>query len=214
MYKLFYAPGAASMSPHAALEEIGVPFELAKLDLAAGDQRRPDYLRINPKGRVPALVDGDYVLTETVAILLHLADRHPEAKLGAAFGSPARGHLYQWLLYLSNTIQPAFLQYFYPDRWFDEPRLQAELKAAVERRLGEMFAYVADSLGARGPYLLGDAFSAADLLLHSLARWSRWLETPAYRYPPIKRCTDLVKARPAVIRMMAAEGLVEQEKAP
>lgn len=214
MYTLFYAPGAANMAPHAALEEIGAPHMLVKLDFARGDHQKPDYLKINPKGRVPCLVEGDYALSEAAAIVMHLADRHPEAKLAPPVATPARGHFYQWLLYLSNTVQPAFLEYFYPDRFAADPADAPKVKAHAERRLNEMLAYIDAELAKRGPYLLGDAFSGADLFLHMIARWSRWLDKPAYRYAAIKRCTDLIKARPAVRRMMAAEGLQEQEKAP
>lgn len=212
MYTLYYAPGAANMAPHAALEEIGAPHKLVKLDLGAGDQRKPDYLKLNPKGRVPLLSDGDYGLSEAAAIILYLADRHPAGGL-APQDPQARGHFYQWLLYLTNTLQPAFVEFFYAERRFEDKAQQAALKKLSEQRLNDMLAYVDESLAARGPYLLGQTFSAADLFLHMLARWSRWLDKPAYRYPAIKRCVDLVKARPAVQRMMKAEGLVEEEKA-
>lgn len=212
MYTLYYAPGAANMAPHAALEEVGAPHKLVKLDLGAGDQRKPDYLKLNPKGRVPLLTDGDYALSEAAAIILYLAERHPTAGL-VPQDPQARGHFYQWLLYLTNTLQPTFLEFFYAERWFEEKSHQAALKAMSERRLNDMLAYIDESLAARGPYLLGQTFSAADLFLHMLARWSRWLAKPAYRYPAIKRCVDLVKARPAVQRMMKAEGLIEEETA-
>ncbi|HEX6980769.1 MAG TPA: glutathione S-transferase N-terminal domain-containing protein [Alphaproteobacteria bacterium] len=214
MYKLFFFPGSAAMAPHAALEEIGAPYELIRVDLERGEQRAPAFLEVNPKGRVPVLVAGADVFTEAAAIILHLADRHPAAGLAPAPGTPGRGHLYEWLLYLSNTVQATFLEYFYPEKQFDDAARRAELKAAAERQLGFMFAHIDAHLGAGGPYLLGPTFSAADLFLHMVARWSRWLEKPAYRYANIKRCTDLVKVRPAVMRMMAAQGIVEQEKAP
>lgn len=215
MFKLFYAPGSAAMAPHAALEEIGAKYELVLVDLQKKAHQRPEYLKLNPKGRVPVLIDGNFILTESAAILMHLADRHPEAKLGPAPGTPERGHWYQWLLYLSNTLQPAFLEYFYPERTFaSAPNTQQQLKTSAERRLASMFIYIDAELATRGPYLLGDNFSAPDLFLHMLARWSRWFEKPAYRYPHIKQLTDRVKARPAVVRMMKAEGIAEQEKAP
>jgi len=214
MYRLFYAPGSAAMAPHAVLEEIGAKHELVPVDLQKKAHQKPEYLKLNPKGRVPVLVDGDFVLTESAAIIMHLADRHPEAKLAPALGTPLRAHWYQWLLYLSNTLQPAFLEYFYPERSFpDAPNTQQQLKGSAERRLAGMFIYIDAELATRGPYLLGDTFSAADIFLHMLARWSRWFEKPAYRYIHIKQLTDLVKARPAVQRMMKAQGIVEQEKA-
>lgn len=214
MYKLFYAPGSAAMAPHATLEEIGVKHELVSVDLQKKAHHRPEYLKLNPKGRVPVLVDGGFVLTESVAIIMHLADRHPDSGLAPPPGTPERAHWYQWLLYLSNTLQPAFLEYFYPERTFaDAPNTQSLLKASAERRLTGMFIYIDSELAVRGPYLLGDKFSAADLFLHMLARWSRWFEKPAYRYIHIKQLTDLVRARPAVQRMMKAQGIAEQEKA-
>jgi glutathione S-transferase len=214
MYRLFYAPGSAAMAPHAVLEEIGAKHELVPVDLQKKAHQKPEYLKLNPKGRVPVLVDGDFVLTESAAIIMHLADRHPEAKLAPALGTPQRAHWYQWLLYLSNTLQPAFLEYFYPEKSFpDAPNTQQQLKASAERRLAGMFIYIDSQLVERGPYLLGETFSAADIFMHMLARWSRWFEKPAYRYIHIKQLTDLVKARPAVQRMMKAQGIVEQEKA-
>ena len=202
------------MAPHAALEEIGAPYELVLLDIAKGEHRQPSYLKVNPKGRVPALIDGDEVLTESAAILSHLVDKHPEAKLAPVPGTLARGHFYEWLFYLSNTIQPTLIEFFYPEKWFADVARQLELKASAEHRLGEMYAHVDAELGKRGPYLLGANFSGADLFLHMIVRWSRWLDAPAYRLKHIKRCTDLVKKRPAVMRMMKAEGIVEEEKAP
>jgi glutathione S-transferase len=214
MYKLFYAPGSAAMAPHAVLEEIGGKYELVPVDLKSKAHQKPEYLKLNPKGRVPVLIDGNFAMTESVAIIMHLADRHPEAKLAPAIGTPERAHWYQWLLYLTNTLQPTYLEYFYPERSFpDAPNTQQQLKASAERRLASMFIYIDSELAARGPYLLGETFSAADIFMHMMARWSRWFEKPAYRYLHIKQLTDLVRARPAVQRMMKAQGIVEQEKA-
>lgn len=214
MYTLFWAPGTAAMAPHAALEEIGAPHKLVQVDIKSGEHRQPEHLKLNPKGRVPVLVHEDHVFTESAAILMHLADRHPEAALAPMPSMPERGRYYQWLLYFSNTVQTTMIEYFHPDWFFDDPAQRAALKASAERRLGGMFAYIDEELGkGDGPYVLGRNFRAPDLFLHMMARWSRWLDKPAYRYPNIKRCTDLVKARPAIQRMMAAQGIVEQEKA-
>lgn len=213
MYTLFWAPGTAAMAPHAALEEIGAPHRLVKVDLKGGEHRKPDYLKLNPKGRVPVLVVGDSTFTESAAIVMHLADSHPEAKLAPAPGTPERARYYQWLLYLSNTVQAAMIEYFHPDWWFAEPAQQAALKASAEKRIGAMFAYIDDELGKSGPYLTGKQFYACDLFLHMITRWSRYFAEPGYQRPNVKRLTDLVKARPAVQRMMAAQGITEAEKA-
>jgi glutathione S-transferase len=212
MYTLFYAPGTAAMAPQAALEEIGASFKLLKVDIKSGEHRKPEYLKLNPKGRIPTLVVGDETFTESAAILMHLADRHPEAKLAPAPGTSERARYYQWLLYLSNTVQSAMTEYFHPDWSFEDPAHQAALKASAEKRLGTMLAYIDAELAKGGPYLLGAEFRAPDLYLHMLVRWSRYFAKPGYQYPNIKRCTDLVKVRPAVQRMMAAQGIAEQEK--
>ncbi len=212
MYTLFYAPGTAAMAPHAALEEIGAPHKLVRVDLKTGEHRKPEYLKLNPKGRIPVLVVGDDTITESAAILLHLADLHPEAKLAPAPGTAERARSYQWLLYLSNTVQAAMIDYFHPDYAFEAAEQQQAIKASAEKRLGTMFAYIDAELGKAGPYLTGSQFSAADLFLHMLTRWSRYFAKPGYTYPNVKRLTDRVKARPAVIRMMAAQGIKEEEK--
>jgi glutathione S-transferase len=214
MYKLFYSPGSAAMAPHATLEETGAKHELVPVDLKSKAHQKPEYLKLNPKGRVPVLIDGKFVMTEAAAIIMHLADRHPEAKLAPATGTPERAHWYQWLIYLTNTLQPTFQEFFYPERIVpDAPATQQQIKANAEHKLAGMFIYIDSELATRGPYLLGETFTAADIYLHMLARWSRWFEKPAYRYIHIKQLTDKVKARPAVQRMMKAQGIVEQEKA-
>ena len=214
MYKLFYAPGSAAMAPHAVIEETGAKHELVLVDLQKKAHQKPEYLKLNPKGRVPVLVDGNFVMTEAAAIIMHLSDRHPDAKLAPVIGTPAHAHWYQWLVYLTNTLQPAFQEFFYPERIVpDAPATQQQVKANAEHKLARMFIYIDSELATRGPYLLGETFSAADIFMHMLARWSRWFEKPAYRYIHIKQLTDLVKARPAVQRMMKAQGIAEQEKA-
>ncbi len=213
MYTLFWAPGTAAMAPHAALEEIGAPHKLVKVDLKSGEHRKPEYLKLNPKGRVPVLVEGDRTTSESAAILMHLADRHPEAKLAPAVGTPERARYYQWLLYLTNTVQPTIIEFFHPDWTFEDPAHQAALKASAEKRVGAMFDYIDAELAKGGPYLTGPTFYACDLFLAMLTRWTRYFARPAYQCPNVKRLTDLVKARPAMERMMAAQGITHVEKA-
>jgi glutathione S-transferase len=214
MYTLFWAPGTAAMAPHAVLEEIGAPHKLVKVDLKSGEHRKPEYLKLNPKGRVPVLIEGDSTLTESAAIVMHLADRHPEAKLAPAPGTPERARYYQWLLYLTNTVQPAIIDYFHPDWTFEDAAQQAALKASAEKRLGAMFDYIdAELAQGGGPYLLGGTFCACDLFLAMLTRWTRYFARPGYQRANVKRLTDLVKERPAMQRMMAAQGIEHIEKA-
>src|SRR5688572_4301937 len=106
MTTLYYAKLTRSMRPHWLLEEIGAPYRLVHVDLAAGGHRAAEYLEINPSGTVPALVDGDMSMFESAAICMYLADKYPEGRLAPAVGSPARGPYYQWMLYAAVTVEP------------------------------------------------------------------------------------------------------------
>ena len=117
MYKLFYSPGNANLAPHMMLKAMGVEYELALVDRANNAQKSPDYLKLNPAGRIPVFVDGAVVLPETAAICLYLADRHPEAGLAPAQNDPKRAALYRWLMYFTNTIQTEVLMFYYPERY-------------------------------------------------------------------------------------------------
>jgi len=131
---LYYYPATAAMIPHILLEEIGVPYERVFVDRQQDRHRAPEYLRLNPNGRIPVLTDGDLVLYETAAIVLHLCDTHPAARLAPPVGTPQRAHFYKWLVWLTNTLQAALLVHFYPERWVKEGN--AEGAAEVKRARG------------------------------------------------------------------------------
>lgn len=208
------APGTALMAPHAILEEIGASYEWVRVDLKGGEHRSAAFLALNPKGRVPVLVDGGFALTEAAAICLHLAERFPHAGLLPAPGTRERARAYEWMLFLSNTVQATLMDWFHPDWQTRDADATDSIKAGAEVRLAAHFAHIDASLAAHGkPYFLGAAVSTADFYMHMLARWSRYQTKPAYAYPAIKRLTDAMKARPSVVRMMAMQGIAEIEKA-
>ena len=207
MYALYYYPGNASMAPHMALEEIGAPFELRLVDRAKNAHKAPDYLRLNPNGLIPALADSDLVLFESAAICLHLADRHPEAKLVPPLGTAERAQLYKWLIHLTNTVQAELITYFYPERQTDDAAAATQVKAHAEARVGGMLDRIEAALAERGPYLLGDAVSVADLYLLMLSRWTRGFAKPARNRPALRRLLDRLAERPAVQRVFAKEGI-------
>lgn len=120
MIRLHYYPSTAATIPHIVLEETGAPYERVLVDRTVGAHKRPEYLRLNPNGLLPALQDGDLTLYETAAIVLHLCDTHPQAGLAPAPGSPERAHFYKWLMWLTNTLQTTLIVYFYADRWVEE----------------------------------------------------------------------------------------------
>ena len=207
MYTLYWSPGGANMAAHAALIEIGVPFELALVDLDKGEQRSAAYRKIQPHARVPELRHGPLVMYESAAILLYLADRHPEAGLAPDPKSPERGLFDQWLMHLTNTVQEHEMHWFHPDFYIEGAAMQAALKAHAEQRIEGGFRYFDGVVAERGPYLLGERFSAADLFFYMLGYWSRRMARPATSFPNVTRLMALVHERPAVVRMMRDEGL-------
>ena len=215
MIQLHYSPGTAAMAPHILLEELGLPYDNLLVDTAQGMHHSDAYRRLNPNGLVPALTDGDLVLYEAAAICLHLCDTHPAAGLAPAVGSAERAHFYKWLIWLTNTLQPALIVYFYPERWMSPSHAAgaAELKAHAEAKVGLMLDQLDAELARLSavhakPWLLGAEYSAVDIYAMMLCRWTRnFASLPASTRPHVGAYLQRVLARPAVVRTFNAEGL-------
>lgn len=208
MYTLYYSPGTASMVVHLALLEIGAPYRLELVDFAQDRQRSPGYLRINPRGKVPALVVDGVPYAESVALLLILAERHPEAKLAPPAGSAQRAAWYQWIAFLATSLGPVYRQWFYPAD-LGSAEHPPFVRDALRERIEEAWSVVDAHLDAHGPYLLGAEFSGADLLALMYMRWSRNMPRPVTAWPALRRYADLLRARPSWRRMYEIEGLTE-----
>jgi glutathione S-transferase len=214
--QLHYYPGNASFTPHVLLHEIGAPFELKLVDRTQAAHKQPDYLKLNPNGLIPVLVDGDLVLYETAAICLHLADAHPGAALVPPLGTRERAHFYKWLMWLTNTLQATLIHYFYPERLVDEGNSAgaAQVKAHAQAKVGAMLQQIDTLLAAHGgPWLLGEHYSAVDPYAFMLCRWTRGFDgdssPPARDYPHIAPYLQRVMARPAVQSVFTAERLAQ-----
>jgi len=207
MITLYNIPSTAGMAPHIVLREIGAPHRMVLLDGDARAQKAPEYLALNPHGRVPTLTDGDLVITESAAICLHLADTHPHAGLVPPVGGAGRARLYQWLIYLTNTVQAEMMLYFYPDRYVPAEGA-AGLRAMAEERLAGMFAHIDAELAGRA-WLLGERYSIADPYLFMLARWTRNMTRKARDLPALGAYLARMHARPAVAEALKAEGIGE-----
>lgn len=212
MITLHYYPSNASMAPHILLHELGVPFRTELVDRTRDAHKRPDYLKLNPNGLIPVLVDGDLVLYEAAAICLHLVDSHPGAGLAPAVGTRARAHFYKWLVWLTNTLQATLIHYFYPERQVAEGDAEgaAQVKLRAMRRVHGLLEQVEAQLGAHGgPWLLGEAYTAVDPFLWMLTRWTRnFSERPARSFALIAAFQARMLERPAVQKAIAAEGLL------
>jgi len=210
MITLHYHPGNASLTPHMLLEEIGAPFELAFVDRDRGALRSPEFLALNPNGKIPVLVDGDLVLYETAAICLHLADRFPDARLAPPLRTAERAHFYKWLAWSASTLQAMLMHFFYPVRLVDDGNATgaAQIKTHAEAQIGAMLDMVDAELASHGKsWLLGDTFSAVDPYLLMLGRWTRSFARPARSLPNVGPYLQRVLARPAVQRAFAIEKL-------
>ena len=208
MYTLYWSPGAASLCVHWMLIELGEPHELKKLDLEAGDHRKPEYLRLNPNGLVPTLVVEGKPLYESAALLMLLAERHPQAGLAPPIGSSNRGLYTTWMFHLSNTVQAAFRDWFYPDQSGDGAAVEA-VKANARGRIESGWNRVEAQIAAGGPYLVGDRAGAADFLATMLMRWSRNMPKPATQWPAIAEYIARMKSRPSFKALYEREGLTE-----
>ncbi len=207
-YTLFHSPGSASMAVHLALLEIGAPHELKRIDLAAGEQRNPEYLKMNPNAVVPTLlVDGKPVY-EAASLLMLLAERHPEARLAPAPGAPGRDLYLQWMMHLSNTQQAAFRLWFHPN-YGGPPEGEAGVKQTARGNIETGWDRLDAHLAQGGPYVLGGSYGVVDMLAVVLMRWSRNMPRPATGWPHLAKLAAAVKARPAWKRVYEVEGLTE-----
>ena len=211
MLQLHYYPGTAAMTPHILLQEMGVPFELVRVDRLADAHKAPAYLKLNPNGLIPVLTDGELVLYETAAIVLYLCDTYQEAGLAPALGTVERAHFYKWLAWLTNTLQTTLIVYFYPERWVKEGNTAgaAEVKAQAQRKVGTLLDQLDGELARHGgPWLLGENYSAIDPFAMMLCRWTRGFPAaPARSRPHLGPYLQRVLERPAVQRVFATEQL-------
>lgn len=199
--KLYYAPGACSLSPHIALREAGLAFDLEKVDLRAKTtESGGDFTAVNPKGAVPALrLDDGSVLTENIALAQYVADQRPESGLAPAAGTMERYRLQEWLAYVSTELHKTFSPLFYPGT-------PDAFKTIVRENLAKRFAFLDKHL-ASNPYLMGEGFTVADGYCFTILRWADMFQIDLSAYPSLTAYRDRVKARPKVREALEAEGL-------
>ena len=206
MMTLYYAPGSASMIVHWMLIELAIPHELRKVDTDAGEQKSPEYMRLNPAGVVQTLVIDGHPICEAAGITLHLADVHAHAGLAPPPGTLLRARYYQWMVFMANTLQPAYRAWFYPT----EPAGEAHVDAAKEQarqRIEAAWERTATHLAAEGPYLLGESLTAVDFFATIMMRWSRNMPRCADTWPTLAAHARRMKDRPSFRELYSREGL-------
>ncbi len=201
--KLYYSPGACSLSPHIVAREAGLPLTLVRVDTkskktANGD----DYWAVNGKGYVPTLeLDDGGRLTEGPAIVQYLADRVPQKQLAPAHGTMERYRLQEWLNFITSEIHKQFSPLF-------DASMPDEVKTKLRDKLAGRFDWIVKQLGDR-PYLMGSTFSVADAYLFTVLNWSKWTGIDMSRWPVLQEYVARVAARPEVQAAMKEEGLIK-----
>ncbi len=202
---LFYAPQSRALGARILLEELGADYDLKLLNLQAGDTRKPEYLAINPMGKVPAITHGDALITEQGAIYIYLADLFPKNGLAPAIGDSLRGPYLRWMVYYGSSFEPAVV----------DKAMKREPVPPSTSPYGDydtMLKILTDQL-EKGPYLLGDKFTAADVLWGMALSWTVMFKLVP-DLPAIRAYIDRINARPVVQGMRAAEAeLVAKQSA-
>lgn len=201
--KLYFSPGACSLSPHIVLREAGLKFDIEKVSLAdKKTEKGTDFLTVNPKGYVPALqLDSGGVLTEGPAIVQYLADQVPEKRLAPVAGSIERYRLVEWLNFISTEVHKSFSPLF-------KPNVPEETKQAARELLAKRLAFVAGKL-EDSEYLMGNQFTVADAYLFTVLNWAGHVKLDLSPWPVLSAYHKRVAARPAVQAAMMAEGLIK-----
>ena len=192
----FHAPNSRSGGARALLEELGMPYDLHVLNFKTGQQRQPEYLAVNPMGKVPAIRHGDALITEQPAVFMYLADLYPEAKLAPPIGDPLRGPYLRWMVFYGSCFEPAVV----------DKSMQREPATPSTCPYGDfdtMLRTLTDQL-EKGPYMLGDTFSAADVLWGTALNWTTMFKLVP-ELPVIRAYIDRVISRPAMRRAAAAD---------
>lgn len=200
----YYAPNTCALATHLALERAGAPYELVRIDFATTEQRSPEYLKVNPKGRVPVLVTERGILTETPALLQFVAQSWPAARL-APLDDPFRlAEMNAFNSYLCSTVHVAHAHRTRGPRWADEPDAWAAMQRKVPQSVGDAFALIEHEY-LRGPWVLGDTFSTSDDYLLTLARWLEVDGVDLARLPRVFEHRQRMLADPLVRRVVAQE---------
>jgi glutathione S-transferase len=201
--KLYFSPGACSLSPHIALREAGLEFELEQVDIRAKKTKSGgDFLAINPKGMVPVLqLDSGDVLTEGPAIVQYIADQKPESGLAPKCGTIGRYHLMEWLNFVTSELHKGFTPLF-------KPTTPDEYKQIARTNLADRYAYLDRHLAGKA-YLMGDQFTVADGYAFTVSNWTRLQKIDLAQWPNVAAFMERVRARPHVQEALRAEGLLK-----
>ncbi len=206
MFTFYWAPNTCALASRIALEAAGASYQAVRVDFARQQQRSAEYLRINPKGRVPALVTERGILTETPALLQFIAQTHPGARLAPLDDAFALAHMNAFNSYLCSTVHVAHSHRMRGSRWADDPAALEAMKRKVPQSVGECFELIEREFLA-GPWVLGEHYSVSDMYLFTLAQWLEADGVDPARLPKVSAHRQRMRADPVVARVLAAEAV-------
>lgn len=198
MLKLYWATRTRAGRPLWLLEELGVPFELVKLDMTKGEHKTPAYKKIHPLGALPALVDGDTAMFESAAICAYLADKFPDRGLAPAPGTPARAAYEQWLFFAMATLEEPVFRVFQHTMLLPEEKRSAATADEARKRFAQLAQVLSDALEGR-EFLVGEKLSAADVVVGSILTWANFMGL-LEGYPRLLEYVGRLAERPAFVR--------------
>ncbi len=204
MLKLYYAPDTCALASHIALEIAGAAYEAIRVDFASGGQRKPEYLAVNPKGRVPALVTERGLLTETPAILVYIAQRFPAARLAPIEDPFALAEAQSFNSYLCSTVHVAHAHRMRGTRWSDDPATIEGMKRGAPKSVSAAFGLIENGM-LKGPWVLGEAFGICDFYLFTLAQWLEADGVDTAKLPRVMDHRRRMAELPAAKKVMADE---------
>lgn len=205
MLRLYYATGTCALATHIALEEAGAPYEAVRVDFGSQEQRGPEYLAVNPKGRVPALVTETGTLTETPALLCFVAQRFPAAELAPLADPFALAQVQEFNSYLCSTVHVAHAHGRRGTRWADGAEAIEAMKRKVPATMTECFELIEHKL-IKGPWVMGDRYTICDPYLFTIASWIEGDGVDTSKLPRVLQHRASMLARPAVQKAVAVEG--------
>jgi glutathione S-transferase len=204
MITLFYAPGTCALASHIALEDAGATYKVEKIDIRSGQQRSDAFLKVNPKGRVPALVTGRGILTETPALLAYIAQTFPAAELAPLHDPFAFARVQEFNLFLCSTLHVAHAHRMRGHRWADDEATIEGMRRAVPRTVGECWTLIETRMFT-GPWVMGPDYTICDPYLFTLAQWMEGDGIDPSLFPKVADHRQRMAERPNVRKAVAAE---------
>ena len=207
MFTLYFTPGTCALASHIALEQAGADYQAVSIDFSRNEQQSPDYLRVNPKGRVPALVTSRGTLTETPAILAFICQTHPKAGLAPLDDPFELARMNAFNSYLCSTVHIAHAHKRRGYRWADDPAAIAAMQKKVPENMGACFELIENEF-FKGPWVLGERYTVSDMYLFTIAQWLEGDGVDVEKFPKVAEHQRRMAGDPVVSKVLAAQKAV------